>query len=71
MKLYTFSITDINGDDIIHYNRKCISAKQAAFLATQEVNHIPPAMGFNIHVIVYTASDIAKLLNEPTEATPF
>lgn len=67
MKLYTFSITDINGDNILYYNKKCVSAKQAAFLATKEVKHIPPAMGFKIHVVVYTASDVAKLFNNNNE----
>tara|TARA_Y100000389_G_C17424790_1_gene498912 strand:+ start:182 stop:385 length:204 start_codon:yes stop_codon:yes gene_type:complete len=62
--LYSYSIIDFQGESIIYSSKKYVSAKQAAFLATNEKNSIPPAGGIRIHKHVYDRKQIAKIIND-------
>lgn len=66
--LYSYSITDFQGESIIYSSDIYISAKQAAFLANKEKNSIPPAAGIRIHKHIYDAKQIAKIINRKGES---
>ena len=60
---YYASITDHKGEEVVELEYTG-SAKHSAFLATQYVEHCPPAMGFNIHKIYVDNKQLAYMLNE-------
>ena len=62
MKLYTFSLLDHKGVEVI-YSKKYASAKQAAYIGQRALNAIPPAMSFTIHLVTYKASEVAEIIN--------
>ena len=62
IKLYTFSLLDHKGVEVI-YSKKYASAKQAAYFGKQALDAIPPAMSFTIHLVKFKASEIAELVN--------
>jgi len=63
LKLYRYSLVDINGESII-FSGYYISPRQAAFLAKREAESIPPCCGFRIHLCTFTAKDLLNKLPE-------
>ena len=63
MFLY-FAIIVCHQGTYVHNLEYTVSAKHSAFLATQFINHCPPAASFKISKRLIKSTEIARLLNQ-------
>ena len=63
MKLYYPIICDHAGEAVQELELVGTS-RHAAWNANEFINHVPPAQGFKIGVVFYTAHEIATLINK-------